>query len=78
MERNTNPKWQDFNQTISDLNAKDWVYRGQRSSTWNLQSSLYREITTFHEQLDNRKCINIENEMVQEYNSSSIYTLRIR
>ncbi|WP_066385448.1 FRG domain-containing protein [Neobacillus mesonae] len=63
--------WQQFMEYISGLRLNDWIYRGQRSSSWNLQSSLYREITSFHENLDNKKCMKYEEQMIKEYYGSS-------
>jgi len=49
----------------------DWIYRGQSSSSWNLQTSLYREILNFHQIIDNNGCLTIEQKMINEYLSSS-------
>jgi hypothetical protein len=62
--------WQQFMGNISVM-SNDWIYRGQRSATWNLQSSLYREITSFHENLDNKECMDFERQMLKEYYGSS-------
>lgn len=37
--------WSTFNQIIdNNLNERNWIFRGQCSTEWDLTSSLYREI----------------------------------
>lgn len=34
--------WEEFDELIGSFNYRDWVYRGQASANWQLQSSLVR------------------------------------
>ncbi|MGO4888050.1 FRG domain-containing protein [Anaerobacillus sp. MEB173] len=63
--------WQQFNDVISNLHYNEWVFRGQRDSVWELQSSFYREIKTHYEQPKNIECVKIEDKMIKEFYSSS-------
>ncbi|MUK48274.1 FRG domain-containing protein [Aliivibrio fischeri] len=37
--------WKDFKNLLDHRNFRQWIYRGQSDSRWNLESSLYRSIT---------------------------------
>jgi len=63
--------WNEFNELISQLQLNNWIYRGQCDTLWNLQSSLHREINHFHQGIDNDACVGIEQNMIDEYLSSS-------
>ncbi|WP_078428355.1 FRG domain-containing protein [Alkalihalobacterium alkalinitrilicum] len=63
--------WHEFNDVISHLHYNEWIFRGQRNSVWDLQSSLYREVQKVIDQPTNTDCVMIENKMVNEFYSSS-------
>ena len=71
-----------------DLEVNDWyhfhllssentnyIFRGQRSSTWKLEPSLSREITTHNNNFKNNSALEIESNMIDEFLSSyHLYT----
>lgn len=63
--------WQEFNEMISHFHYNEWIYRGQRNSVWDLQSSLYREIQAVKNNPTNEECVAIENKILEEFYSSS-------
>ena len=63
--------WQELYNIISKLERNEWIYRGQVSSKWKLQSSLHREIENFIKPSNNRGYVKIEQQMLKEYNRSS-------
>ncbi|AQQ55254.1 FRG domain-containing protein [Planococcus lenghuensis] len=62
--------WKQFNQHIERFSDKHWVYRGQNSEQWLLESSLHRECKAFKSDIDNKKCVEIERKMEEEFKSS--------
>ncbi|OLO26866.1 hypothetical protein BTR23_21850 [Alkalihalophilus pseudofirmus] len=63
--------WQEFNEMIAHLHYNEWIFRGQRNSVWDLQSSLYREIQKVVDHPTNADCVMVEKKMVNEFYSSS-------
>lgn len=62
--------WKQFNQHIERFHEKGWVYRGQNSEQWLLESSLYRECKAINSDIDNKSCVKIEKKMKKEFKSS--------
>lgn len=62
--------WQHFNDIISMFNGRGWIFRGQRSSDWQLETSFYRECNNMLKKAENEKLLTIENIMYKEFRSS--------
>ncbi|MEA3318924.1 MAG: FRG domain-containing protein [Bacillota bacterium] len=62
--------WNHFNDITSKFTSKDWIFRGQCSCFWDLETSLYRECRKYLTDFNNATCKDIEKKMCQEFLSS--------
>lgn len=62
--------WKHFNEIIENFDNNKWIFRGQSSDKWVLESSLYRECKRFKSDIDNISCVNIEQKILKEFKSS--------
>ncbi|MBY0008805.1 FRG domain-containing protein [Priestia aryabhattai] len=62
--------WNHFNDVIFTLNPKEWIFRGQCSVEWEIETSLYRECKKFLNNFNNENCIKVEKNMYEEFCSS--------
>jgi hypothetical protein len=61
--------WQHYNEIMSNFHSTDWIYRGQSSFEWKIQTTLHREMLNFLN-VDNKVGIEIERKMRKEFLSS--------
>ena len=67
--------WKHFIDISSLFESKGWIFRGQCSSEWGLETSLFRECKKLDMKLNNETLLSVERKMIREFNSSyKLYT----
>ncbi|MED3821393.1 FRG domain-containing protein [Priestia aryabhattai] len=62
--------WNHFNDIIFQLKPREWIFRGQSSIEWDIETSLYRECKKFLTEFSNINCLKAEVSMYNEFRSS--------
>lgn len=61
--------WADFEKNIEALNSNDWIFRGQRSSSWDIGTSFYRELNALPT-INQATALSYEMSIVREFSQS--------
>ncbi|MCU5476184.1 FRG domain-containing protein [Bacillus cereus] len=61
--------WAHFEKFITELNSPEWIFRGQRSASWDIRTSFYRELNSLST-IDKSLAFKYENSIVQDFTGS--------